>query len=62
MSPEPSPVANPNGGPRTPEGRDISSRNATTFGLYAARDFVRPNEESDYRDLGEQLRTVLAPI
>jgi hypothetical protein len=62
MSPEPSPTPNPAGGPRTPEGRAISSRNATTFGLYAARDFVRPGEESNYRDLGEQLRRDLAPV
>jgi hypothetical protein len=62
MSPEPVQATNPAGGPRTPEGRAISSRNATTFGLYATRDFVRSNEESDYRDLGEQLRTELAPV
>ena len=62
MSPEPTPTPNPNGGPNTPEGRAISSLNATTFGLYASRDFVRPNEESNYRDLGEQLRRDLAPI
>jgi hypothetical protein len=62
MSPEPALTPNPAGGPRTPEGRAISSRNATTFGLYAARDFVRPSEESDYRDLGEQLRRELAPV
>jgi hypothetical protein len=61
-APTTAPSENPAGGPRTPEGRAISSRNATTFGLYAARDFVRPNEKSGYRDLGEQLRTELAPI
>jgi hypothetical protein len=53
---------NPAGGPNTPEGRAISSQNATTFGLYATRDFVRPHEESDYRDLAEQLRKELAPV
>jgi hypothetical protein len=62
MSPEPAPTPNPAGGPCTPEGRAVSSRNATTFGLYAARDFVRPHEESDYRDLAEQLRSELAPV
>jgi hypothetical protein len=60
--PEPTPTPNPAGGPNTLEGRAISSRNATTFGLYATRDFVRPGEESDYRDLGESLRQELAPI
>jgi hypothetical protein len=60
MSPEPTP--NPNGGPNTPEGRAISSRNATTFGLYATQDFVRPNEESDYQNLREQLHKELAPV
>jgi hypothetical protein len=62
MSPEPSPTPNPAGGPSTPEGRAISSLNATTFGLYATRDFVRPNEQSNYLDLGEQLRKDLAPV
>ena len=33
-------------GPRTPEGLQASSQNATTIGLYATRDFVRPGEES----------------
>ena len=61
-APATAPSENSRGGPRTPEGRAISSRNATTFGLYTARDFVRPSEESDYRDLGEQLRTELAPV
>ncbi len=60
MSPEPSP--NPNGGPNTPEGRAISSQNAITYGLYAACDFVRPNEESTYRALGERLFDALAPV
>jgi hypothetical protein len=63
MSPEPTATTpNPNGGPNTPEGRAISSRNATTFGLYAATDFVRPSEESDYQNLAEQLRIELAPV
>jgi hypothetical protein len=56
------PSENTRGGPRTPEGRAISSLNATTFGRYATRDFVRPSEESDYRDLAESLRDELAPV
>ena len=62
MSPELTTTPNPAGGPRTPEGRAISSRNAITFGLYATRDFIRPSEESNYRDLAEQLRSELAPV
>ncbi len=62
MSPEPIATPNPNGGPNTPEGRAISSRNSLTFGLYAAADFVRPNEESDYHNFAEQLRCDLAPV
>ena len=38
--------ANPRGGPNTPEGKANSSRNATTHGLLAARDFIRPGEET----------------
>jgi len=62
QSTDSAPSENSRGGPRTPEGLASSSRNATTFGLYATRDFVRPNEESGYRDLDEQLRTELAPV
>ena len=62
MSPEPTLTPNPNGGPNTPEGRAVSSRNSLTFGLYAAADFVRPNEESDYHNFAEQLRCDLAPV
>jgi hypothetical protein len=62
MSPEPTPTPNPNGGPNTPEGRATSSQNSLKTGLYATRDFVRPHEEPNYRDLGEQLRKDLAPV
>lgn len=56
------PPENSRGGPRTPEGRAVSSRNATTFGLYATQDFVRPGEETDYHNFAEQLRKELAPV
>ncbi len=58
----PSPAPNPNGGPSTEAGRAISSKNALAFGLYAARDFVRPGEESAHQQLGISLHTELAPV
>ena len=35
-------------GPRTEAGKAKSSRNAIRTGLYAARDFIRPEEEEEY--------------
>ncbi len=35
-------------GPRTPEGKSISARNATKHGLFTARDYVLPGEEEEY--------------
>jgi hypothetical protein len=62
MSPELTPTPNPAGGPRTPEGRAISSRNATTNGLYSAHDFIRAGEEPLYEELNASLLQDLAPI
>ena len=35
-------------GPRTEAGKAKSSRNAIRTGIYAARDFIRPDEEEEY--------------
>jgi hypothetical protein len=35
-------------GPSTQPGKDRSARNATTEGLFTARDFIRPNEHEQY--------------
>ena len=35
-------------GPRTEEGKQHSSRNAVSFGIYSASDFVRPDEAHTY--------------
>jgi hypothetical protein len=48
-------------GPRTPSGKDASSRNATTLGLFTLHDFVRPAECDEYSQLGEGLRAQLNP-
>jgi hypothetical protein len=53
----------PPGGPRTPEGRAVSARNATTHGLFA-RDVVLPSLGEDpaaYDALLEQLLKELPP-
>jgi hypothetical protein len=59
MSPEPTPK--PAGGPKTPEGRAASSQNAITFGLFATRDFIRPDEQSVYTEFAQSLHADLAP-
>ena len=46
-------------GPRTPEGK--ASKNAVSSGLFAARDFVRPEEATDYYQLHEALWEELHP-
>jgi hypothetical protein len=61
MSPEPTATPNPNGGPCTPEGRAISSRNAITYGLFATRDFIRPGESETYDEFAKSLEDQLAP-
>ncbi len=49
-------------GPRTDEGKEISSKNATTHGLFTDHDFIRPNEQSTYAEMDEQLNRDLAPV
>jgi len=49
-------------GPRTEAGLSASSKNATTNGLYANHDFIRPGEEPLYEELNATLFHDLAPI
>ncbi|HKD09570.1 MAG TPA: SEC-C metal-binding domain-containing protein [Bryobacteraceae bacterium] len=51
----------PVGGPRTPEGKSIASRNATKHGLYAASDYILPGEEEEFTTTQTALMTELAP-
>jgi hypothetical protein len=48
-------------GPRTEAGKAKSSRNAIRTGMYAARDFVRPDEEEEYAKALIQLMDELTP-
>jgi hypothetical protein len=48
-------------GPRTEAGKSKSSRNAIRTGLYAARDFVRPEEEEEYAQTLIKLMDELTP-
>ena len=48
-------------GPRTEEGKRVSSQNSVTDGLTAAQIFVRPDEESDFLILQDSLLTELQP-
>ena len=48
-------------GPRTEAGKAKSSRNAIRTGLYAARDFVRPEEEEEYDHTLIKLMDELTP-
>ena len=48
-------------GPRTKEGKRVSSQNSVTDGLTAAQIFVRPDEESDFLILQDSLYTELQP-
>jgi len=49
-------------GPRTEEGKAASSCNGITLGLFTRRDFIRPNEESDYAKLQADLERELTPV
>src|SRR5271163_1097191 len=48
-------------GPNTEAGKSKSSRNAIRTGLYAARDFVRPEEEEEYAQTLIKLMDELTP-
>jgi hypothetical protein len=48
-------------GPRTAEGKARTSQNAVSSGLFAARDYVRPEEAADYYQLHEALWNELHP-
>ena len=48
-------------GPRTKEGKSRSSRNAVTFGIYSAADFVLPEDNGIYHHFCENFRKELNP-
>jgi hypothetical protein len=48
-------------GPRTKEGKSRSSRNAVTFGIYSAADFVLPEDNHLYHLFCENFRKELSP-
>jgi hypothetical protein len=48
-------------GPRTKEGKSRSSRNAVTFGIYSAADFVLPEDNGLYHRFCENFQKELAP-
>jgi len=48
-------------GPRTKEGKSRASRNAVTFGIYSAADFVRPEDTRLYHLFCENFQKELAP-
>ncbi len=48
-------------GPRTDEGKSISSRNATKYGFYTARDYILPGEEEEFAADHNALMLELAP-
>jgi SEC-C motif len=48
-------------GPRTEAGKAKSSRNSIRTGLYAARDFIRPEEEEEYAQTLIKLMDELTP-
>ena len=48
-------------GPRTKEGKSRASRNAVTFGIYSAADFVRPEDHRLYHFFCENFQKELRP-
>ena len=53
--------ANLSTGPRTEEGKSRVSRNAVSFGLFATRDLVHPEERELYLQVVTDLRAQLCP-
>ncbi len=51
----------PSTGPRSDEGKSVSSKNATTTGLYAASDYILPEEQSLYANLEDAVISELSP-
>jgi hypothetical protein len=49
------------GGPNTKAGKAASSQNAITHGLFAIRDFIRPDENEIYANFAQALHAELAP-
>ena len=48
-------------GPRTDEGKSVSSQNAVSHGLFANVDFIRPGEEEAHAQLTAALESELTP-
>jgi SEC-C motif len=48
-------------GPRTKDGKSRSSRNAVTFGIYSAADFVLPEDSRLYHHFCDNFRRELSP-
>jgi hypothetical protein len=48
-------------GPKTPEGKSTSSRNAVSHGLFAAHDTVQPNEQTEFAAQTVAMQHELAP-
>ena len=55
------PDKNHGGGPQTDAGKAASSQNAISFGLFAARDFIRPDEHDTYTEFAGYLQESLVP-
>jgi hypothetical protein len=49
------------GGPNTEAGKAASSQNALTYGLFATRDFIRPDEQAAYTEFAQYLHESLVP-
>jgi hypothetical protein len=49
-------------GPKTAEGKQASSANSTKFGLFSAKNCVRPDEHEEYEAMCAGLLTTLNPV
>ena len=58
----PTPEKSHAGGPNTEAGKAASSQNALTYGLFATRDFIRPDEREIYDEFAQSLEDQLAPV